>query len=94
MKKFTKYLILFAAAAIAVACVFSGCGGVYEHVHAYGEPEWSWADIYPISNVTATFTCTECGHQEAICANFETAEDGTTTAVVTLEDTVYSITLP
>lgn len=39
MKKFTKYLILFAAAAIAVACVFSGCGGVYEHVHAYGEPE-------------------------------------------------------
>ena len=54
------------------------------HVHAYGEPVWTWADDY--ASASAAFVCDDCGEEKVVdAAVSSTAHDGVATHTATAE---------
>ena len=63
------------------------------HNHAYGTPDWTWAEDY--SAATATFVCTVCQHQEIVNATVtsDTQSDKTIyTATAVVDGNTYTDT--
>ena len=75
-------------------CAYCGAEEPKEHVHEYGEPEFSWADDF--RSCTAAFTCTDNDDQQTVECTVESKDNGdgtvTYTAVAEFNETSYTDT--
>ncbi len=63
-KDFTDGNNAYKAGAVEDNTAISGKRLYAAHNHSYGQPVWSWSSDH--KQATATFTCTICGHEEAV----------------------------
>ena len=75
-------------------CAYCGAEEPKEHVHEYGEPEFSWADDF--RSCIAAFTCTDNDDQQTVECTVESKDNGdgtvTYTAVAEFNETSYTDT--
>ncbi len=75
-------------------CAYCGAEEPKEHVHEYGEPEFSWADDF--RSCIAVFTCTDNDDQQTVECTVESKDNGdgtvTYTAVAEFNETSYTDT--